>query len=78
MPNHSSGLLRWRERRAGACTSQEFNKKEFRSTIEIANRIKNLIDPFERGYILKKVNIDNTYPKEIFNNLEKYNQWILE
>ena len=57
---------------------QEFNKKEFRSTIEIANRIKNLIDPFERGYILKKVNIDNTYPKEIFNNLEKYNQWILE
>ena len=57
---------------------QEFNKKEFKSTIEIANRIKNLIDPFERGYILKKVNIDNTYPKEIFNNLEKYNQWILE
>ena len=54
----------------------ELNSKEFNSISNIKNRIKNLKDLFNRGYLFKKVNIDNSYPKYILNNKKKFQKWI--
>jgi len=56
----------------------EFNKDNYKLLTTIEENIKNFKDPFERNLNLKKVNIDNTYPKYIRNNLEIYNEWILK
>ena len=42
-------------------------------------RIKNFKDPYNReGIELKKVNIDETYPKYILNNLDELSDFITE
>lgn len=56
----------------------EFNKSNFTDINNIQFRVENLIDPFDRNYKLKKIMIDDTYPKYIFNNQEYYTNWILK
>jgi len=55
----------------------EFNKSKFTDLEKIKYRVKNLIDPFDRNFILKKKKIDNSFPEEIINNTSKYKEWIL-
>ena len=40
-------------------------------------KILNNEDIFGRGFKLKKINIDNTYPEYIIKNKEKYLDWII-
>ena len=34
-------------------------------------------DIFDRGYNLKKVKIDQSFPDYILNNIDKFNKWII-
>ena len=54
-------------------SAQEMNNLHVISSIE--NNITNNIDPFFRSY-LNKVEVDNTYPRYILENLEKYKDMI--
>lgn len=57
---------------------KEFNKNIFTDIEMIKYRVENLIDPFDRNFILQKKIIDKEFPDEIFNNQEKYKNWILK
>ena len=54
----------------------EFNNKQFNNINNIKNKIKNLKDLFNRNYLFKKVNVDNSYPKYILVNMKKFQKWI--
>ena len=54
----------------------EFNIKKI-SVKDIEEKIKNNEDIFNRGFKLKKVRIDNSYPSFIVNNIEKFSKWII-
>jgi len=54
----------------------EFNKTRFTSINKIKNRIKNLIDPFDRPALIKSVKLNNTFPKYILKNKKKFAYWI--
>jgi len=56
---------------------QEFNKENFTNEEKIAERIKNNKDLFNRNIQYKKVEIDNSFPKYIIKNIEKYKSWII-
>ncbi len=56
---------------------QEFNKKEFTSEEKIAERIKNNKDLFNRNIQYRKIEIDESFPKYIIENIEKYKSWII-
>ena len=54
----------------------EFNNENLKKeTIE--KKITNNEDIFDRGTTLKKISIDNTYPKYIVANKDKYLDWII-
>ena len=55
----------------------EFNKDEFINIKNIENRIKNNEDVFNRGFNLKKINIDETFPDYIIKNKQKLTDWII-
>ena len=55
----------------------EFNKKDFVDKKKIEEKIKNNEDIFDRGFNLKKITIDTTYPKYIQKNKEKLKEWIV-
>jgi len=55
----------------------EFNKEKFRNIKNIKNKVISLKDPFDRNFRYKKVEIDNTYPEYIKNNLEFFKEWII-
>ena len=54
----------------------EFNTTEVSDEKNIKAKIENGKDIFNRGYLIKKVEIDSTFPKYIVNNLEKLKNWI--
>lgn len=56
-----------------AYSYQEYDANHI--TNNIKNNIENNIDPFFRG-TLSKIEIDNTYPKYLLENIEKYNHLI--
>lgn len=56
----------------------EFDQKHYTDIEKIKFRVENLLDPFDRNYKFKKKNINDEFPKEIFNNQEKYKDWILK
>ena len=56
---------------------QEFYKDEFVDEEKITKRIKNRVDIFDRDYKYKKVDLDNTFPKYILENISKYQNWII-
>jgi beta-1,4-mannosyl-glycoprotein beta-1,4-N-acetylglucosaminyltransferase len=58
-----------------AYSHQEFNKPYYKDNVK--NNITSNNDPFFRG-TLTHVNIDDTYPKYILDNLEKYRHMIKE
>ena len=55
----------------------EFNKEKFKNLDNIKKNIDNLVDPFGRDLRLKKIKIDDSYPKYLLQNLELYKDWIL-
>jgi len=55
----------------------EFSDSRFSDVEIIKNKIENKIDLFERGHNYKKVELDKTFPKYLFNNFEKYKNYIL-
>ncbi len=54
----------------------EFNKKHLVDEKKIQERIRKGEDVFERGFKIQKVNIDETYPEYIQQNLDKMKIWI--
>ena len=56
----------------------EYNKPEFTDEKKIKERIKKRIDIFDRDYKYKKVDLDDTFPKYILENLSKYSNWIIQ
>ena len=54
----------------------EFNNENIKKE-EIERKIINNEDIFDRGTTLKKISIDNTYPKYIVTNKDKYLDWII-
>ena len=45
---------------------------------KIEERIKNKVDIFERNFKYESVDLDNTFPKYILENLDKYKNWIIQ
>ncbi len=60
-----------------AYSHQEFNKDDFINEENISKRIENKKDLFNRNISYKKIEIDNTFPKYVFENREKYKEWII-
>ena len=57
---------------------QEYNQPEFTDEKKIAERIKNRVDIFERNLKYERIDLDNTFPKYILENLDKYKNWIIQ
>tara|TARA_B100000315_G_scaffold215586_1_gene214950 strand:- start:45 stop:854 length:810 start_codon:yes stop_codon:yes gene_type:complete len=55
----------------------EYNKGNFTNQENIKKKINMGKDIFDRGISYKKVEIDNTFPKYIFDNKEKFKEWII-
>ena len=45
---------------------------------KIAERIKNRVDIFERNIKYKKIDLDDTFPKYILENLNYFENWIIK
>jgi len=54
----------------------EFNKEDNRDVKKIQKKMDQLVHPIG-GFELKRVEIDNTFPKYIVANKEKLKQWII-
>ena len=54
----------------------EFNNEKI-NVEEIEKKINKNQDLFDRGFKLKKVEIDNSYPNFIVNNKAKFSKWII-
>lgn len=57
---------------------QEYNNEYYMNDKRLMNLILDGMDIFERGYKYKIVNIDNSFPKYVVENKEKYNHLILK
>jgi len=55
----------------------EFKGKKFTEIKNIQKRVENLEDLFGRGHKYEKVNLNNTYPKYITENLDLFKEYIL-
>ena len=55
----------------------EYNKSIYTDEKKIAERINNRIDIFDRNFKYEKVDIDDTFPKYILENINKYKDWII-
>ena len=60
-----------------AYSHSEYNKEEFTDEKKIEERIKNRADIFDRNFKYERVNLDDTFPKYILENLSKYKSWII-
>ena len=56
----------------------EFSIDRYSSPDIIKQKIEKKIDLFERGHQYQKIELDNTYPKFILENLNEFNEFILE
>ena len=56
---------------------QEFYKDEFINEKKIEERIKKNQDIFDRNIEYKKIEIDKSFPKYIFNNQSMFKEWII-
>ena len=54
----------------------EFNNETI-NVEKIEKKIFKNVDIFDRGFKLKKVEIDNSYPSFIINNKAKFSKWII-
>ena len=55
----------------------EYNKENFTNQEKIKKKINMGEDIFDRDISYKKVEIDNTFPKYIVDNQEKFKEWII-
>ena len=55
----------------------ERNQEKFKNIDRIEKKIKSQENIFDLGFDYKKVNIDDTYPKYIYDNLNKFKDWII-
>ena len=55
----------------------EYNKSIYTDEKKIAERINNKIDIFDRNFKYEKIDIDDTFPKYILENINKYKDWII-
>ena len=55
----------------------EYSKEIYSSPNIIREKIRNKIDLFDRGETYKKVNIDETFPKYLLNNLNEFKNFIV-
>jgi beta-1,4-mannosyl-glycoprotein beta-1,4-N-acetylglucosaminyltransferase len=55
----------------------EFNKVNFTDEKTIEEKIKMKKDIFDRNISYKKVPLDDSFPKYIIDNKEKFAQWII-
>ena len=55
----------------------EFNKEDIANEEKIKHKIENGQDIFDRGYNLKKVEVDSTFPSYILKNKDKLKKWII-
>jgi len=55
----------------------ELNKEHFSNQDSIKKKINMGQDIFDRGISYKKVKIDNSFPKYIIDNKEKFKDWII-
>ena len=55
----------------------EFNNSKFNNIDKIKSSIENNYDLFDRNLEYKKVAIDNSYPKYILENKDKFKDWII-
>ena len=55
----------------------EFNTKENTDEKNIIEKINNNIDIFDRGFDLKRINIDESFPEYIYNNKNLLKDWII-
>ena len=55
----------------------EYNKSIYNDEKKIAERINNRIDIFDRNFKYEKIDIDDTFPKYILENINKYKDWII-
>jgi len=55
----------------------EFSGPEFSNEHIISKKIENKTDLFNRGHQYKVVNLNDSFPKYLINNLEKYKKFIL-
>ena len=55
----------------------EHNNPEFANEENIEKRIKMKKNIFGIGFSYKKIDIDNTFPKYIVENKEKFKDWII-
>ena len=54
----------------------EFNSEEIDKR-KIEAKISDNIDIFNRGNVLKKINLDETFPPFILENKNKFSEWII-
>ena len=50
--------------------------EKFSSVLVSENNIKKKKDLFGRGHIYKNIEIDNSYPNYLVENIDKYRKWI--
>ena len=55
----------------------EFNKDHIAKEESIRSKIEKGEDIFQRGYKIKKIQIDSTFPKYIVENKDKFKEWIV-
>ena len=55
----------------------EYNKPLFTDEKKIEERIKKKIDIFDRNFKYESVDMDDTFPKHVLENLNKYKDWIV-
>ena len=55
----------------------EFNTEENVNINKISQKIKNSIDIFNRGYQLKKIDIDSSFPEYVYKNKKLLKDWII-
>ena len=55
----------------------EHNKPEFANEKSIEKKIKEQKNIFGLGFSYRKIDLDNTFPKYILDNKDKYKEWII-
>jgi len=55
----------------------EYNKSIYTDEKKISERINSRTDIFDRNFKYAKIDMDNTFPKYILENINKYKDWII-
>ena len=55
----------------------EFSSDKFSNIDVIKKKIEKKIDLFERGHSYEKISLDETFPRYLIENLDKYKSFIL-